>query len=674
MNATGQGLISRTPEKYKAMIQLNKFKMSRRAPAKSLVFLGMGLAVVMMGGSCKKYGYSFDDGFNGSGADSSTITVDTSLNKPDYSMYTQATIFPGVVDDEEPRLINQVVDVNLDYLKNPSQLRISVLPGAWMSTGLYAPTGEPITVIVPQGVNGLTAQIGCWTDNLSGIAATDPDKMKREVIIYTTKQLFPGVNYIRSPFGGPIYIRPAFATGEHVKLTITGACKMPNFILGQTDPATWKNEIATSGVPWFELIAPHMIFTLETEKAKRLGISDPAYLMQTWEDIFNLDYAAWEGLSDNPADPLDQSSGLPWRVVADIQPSAGYGHSGYPVVIQDDDHWFKALSNVESIRTSGSWGVLHEVGHNNQQGNWSFSNMGETTNNLFSYKVGDRLGFRPGQNYKVALDFAAKDDPDKNFFDDAAMAKDPISKCAFYLQIFDHYGFDFMTRLYTKTRHALRTSNNDQDRIDFVYNELCDFTGINMLPFFDHWGLRVSEQQQDIVGVHNYPYLDKQIWLYDPRTKTGGDEPFTYVPAGKDRSEWKVLNYDSQVDKYPAENTLDGDNGTFWSIVYSGTIPPYPHHITFDMGSKQKIMGFYFIGRKDNAYDQNPKSVDVYAGDDPDNLDLVISDGVLDPDSNNQQNVFITGGSKTFRYFKVVFTAPGNPAKPALNMAEIGAF
>jgi hypothetical protein len=417
-----------------------------------------------------------------------------------------------------------------------------------------------------------------------------------------------------------------------------------------------------------------MIFTLQTEKAKRLGIDDPEFLMQTWEDIFNLDYSKWEGLSDNAADPLDQAAGLPWRVVADVQPSVGYGHSGYPVVIQDDDHWFKALSNAQAIVTSGSWGVLHEVGHNNQQGNWSFSNMGETTNNLFSYKVGDRLGFRPGQNYKVALDFAAKVDPNKSFFDDAAMAKDPISKCAFYLQIFDKYGFDFMTVLYTKTRHALRTSNNDQDRVDFVYDALCDFTHLNMLPFFDAWGLRVSEQQQDIVAARNYPFLDKKIWLYDPRTKTGGDESFTYVPRPKDRSEWLVMSYDSQHSGNEVEKALDGDVNTIWNTEYTGSRPGYPHYAQIDMGKKEKVTGFYFVGRVDNAFDQNPKEVDVYAGDDPDNMDLIISAGQLDPGSNAQQNLSVPGGARSFRYFKVVFTKPGNDTKPTLNLAELGAY
>lgn len=646
----------------------------RFAQLKKGVLSVAGLIMLAGIAGCKKYGYSFDDGFNGKGADSSAISVDTSLNKPDYSMYAQAIIFPGVVTDEEPRIQGYPVDIDLDYIKNPSQLRISVLPQAMISTGLYAPTGEPIMVEVPQGVQGLTAQIGCWTDNLTSKAGTEPDAMKREPIVYTTKQLFPGTNYIRSPFGGPIYIKSPFATGGHVTLKFSGACKMPDFILGETDPQDWKAAIQKSGVPWFELRAPHIIYTLQTEKAKRIGIADPEFLMQTWEDIFNLDYAKWEGLSDHPQDPLDQAAGLPWRVVADVQPSAGYGHSGYPVVIQDDDHWFKALSNAQAVVTSGSWGVLHEVGHNNQQGNWSFSNMGETTNNLFSFKVGDRLGFRPGQNFKVALDFAASSDPDKNFFEDAGMAKDPISKCAFYLQIFDNYGFDFMTMLYTRTRHALRTSNNDQDRIDFVYDALCDFTHINMLPFFDAWGLRVSEQQQDIVATRNYPFLDKKVWLYDPKTKTGGDEPFTYVPKPKDRSDWSVLNYDSQVSKYPVENALDGDLSTFWNTVYSGTKPPYPHYTTIDMDVKEKITGFYFVGREGNAYGQNPKTVDIYVGDDPDNLNLVVSGAQLIPGSNGQQNIFLPGGPQTFRYFKVVFTEPGDPSQPVMNVAELGVF
>ncbi|WP_447641670.1 MULTISPECIES: M60 family metallopeptidase [Chitinophagaceae] len=475
--------------------------------------------------SCKKYGYSFPDGYDNVGADSASISVDTTDSSPDYSMYAQATIFPGVVADSEARVKDYNVDINLDYIKNPDQMRISVLPLSRISTGLYAPTGEPIKVVVPAGVYSLVAQIGAWTDNLTSIAATSPESMKREPIVYTVKKLVPGVNYIRSPFGGPIYINSEFSLGKTVTLQFSGAVVMPDFILGKTDETQWRTAIAKSSVPWFELRAPHIIFTMNTEKAKRLGIQKLEELMQTWEDIFNKDYSQWEGLSDNPSNPLDQAAGLPWRCVGDIQPSVGYAHSGAPVVFQDDDHWFKAITSVDVIKTSGSWGILHEVGHNNQQGNWMWSGMGETTNNLFSYKVCNRFGFlaRPESFTSSSIwDFVADSKTDKNFMTDSRM-DDPYRKMTPFVQIFELYGYDFMTALYTNTRHALRLSNNDQDKVDFVYQTASDYTGNNMLKFFNKWGLYPSAQAVAEITAKGYPKLATTVWLYNPVTKKGND-------------------------------------------------------------------------------------------------------------------------------------------------------
>lgn len=53
------------------------------------------------------------------------------------------------------------------------------------------------------------------------------------------------------------------------------------------------------------------------------------------------------------------------RVVCDIQPVAGYMHSGYPIVTHLDicetdseDYVF----NIERLRQYGKWGLFHELG------------------------------------------------------------------------------------------------------------------------------------------------------------------------------------------------------------------------------------------------------------------------------------------------------------------------
>lgn len=53
------------------------------------------------------------------------------------------------------------------------------------------------------------------------------------------------------------------------------------------------------------------------------------------------------------------------RVVNDKQPSAGYMHSGYPIVTHldvcqpDDKH---CLFDVQKTMKNGNWGLFHEIG------------------------------------------------------------------------------------------------------------------------------------------------------------------------------------------------------------------------------------------------------------------------------------------------------------------------
>src|SRR5699024_2880625 len=62
---------------------------------------------------------------------------------PDQEKSPYADIFPGPVATDAPRLVNEEVEVSLDYA-DLSYLRMLVAPGNWLSTGLYAPAGENI--------------------------------------------------------------------------------------------------------------------------------------------------------------------------------------------------------------------------------------------------------------------------------------------------------------------------------------------------------------------------------------------------------------------------------------------------------------------------------------------------------------------------------------------------
>ncbi|KAM9311793.1 TRPM8 channel-associated factor homolog [Gastrophryne carolinensis] len=76
----------------------------------------------------------------------------------------------------------------------------------------------------------------------------------------------------------------------------------------------------------------------------------------------------------------------PERIVADVQISAGWMHSGYPIMCHLQSA--KELTDLENMKKAGLWGPIHELGHNEQRGPWEFPpHTTEATCNLWSVYV-----------------------------------------------------------------------------------------------------------------------------------------------------------------------------------------------------------------------------------------------------------------------------------------------
>jgi len=473
---------------------------------KMLLFALVGMTI-----SCtKNYGISYPDGTtdNNHPKDTFNLDLDTSSKKVDKSQFNAARAFPGLVGIAEPRYDNYKVKINLDYVQVESNdIRVSVAPGGFLSTGLYAPAGELVQVDVPEGAYGLELQIGAQDDNLTG-----HDPLQRAPIIYTRQQLYPGKNYARNLYGGNVWVIPSRPLGYTVELNFSGVCKSPDFILGETTDAEWKAMIAKTTVPYFELRSKRMIFTLPTSKLSRYPIGSPTALMTAWDQEILHSYWEWYGLSETTTDIRNRNPTLPWRIVHDIQPSVGAQHSGYPVVATANDNYFNQAVSLDLV-VGSNWGTYHEIGHNMQmKSTWSWTDLGEVSNNLFSFKITNRHGYKHA-NYKRVMPAAIA-------FTATAGAKQFSSasvdaRLGLFIQIFERYGFDFMTYLCTQARMARFGANNDQDRKDFFYERLSEYTQKNMKPFMDAWGVDLSDVSKNKIAA-KYPMLTEQVWLLDP--------------------------------------------------------------------------------------------------------------------------------------------------------------
>lgn len=673
------------------ILNMNFFVAMRKS-----VLLFMSFAIVLF--ACrKKYAYDFVDGTPGDGASAPSIKVDTNVKFIDASKYAQARVFPGLVCADAQRLTNQKLVMDLNYHFVGDDLRISVPPQPLFSTGFYAAPGELVIIDVPDGIYSLSVQVGAWTDNLTTI-----QNPERDPIIFSRTQLAPGRNYIRNLYGGHVYINAATPVTSPVTLTFSNVIKSPDFILGVTSNADWKAAIQSSCVPWLELRSKNIIFTVPREYCVSKQIDDPTALLTEWDNAINVDYYLWEKLSETPADPVDKSPLLPWRVVMDIKPVVGYGHNGYPVVTYNDYGWFNEISNINRIRGGGCWGIFHELGHNNQQTKyWSWSTIGETTCNLFVFKVAKRqsatnpTAFPPTLEqpslitaFPSGLAFAADTARAKNFDGTDTRINNPFSRITPFIQLFDkvpagstYDGWKLMGELYSNARKAQRISLTDQDKRDFLYETVCRYTGLDWRTFFVKWGIQISNISLNKMSV--YPLMLQDIWNYNPLNGTGGNNIVTDTRPNWtfNASSWSTTEGTNGY----VSKAFDGYTTTYWHSNYgtgSGATAP-PHTISVDMGRSMSVKGFTFALRQSGTTVATAvKYMKVqYSTDGVNYTDLTSFTpastksgyGITMNIAQGLQNFLIAGGPLTFRYFKLIIptTADNSPTGNNSALSEI---
>ncbi|RQO64102.1 hypothetical protein DBR40_26295 [Pedobacter sp. KBW01] len=630
-------------------------------------------ALLLSLAACKKYGYNIPDGYPDDSQNVAAGKIDTNMKIIDKSMYAKARVFPGLVDQSEPRVQNAKFTLDLNFTdQTADNLRIQVAPEPQYSTGYYAAPGELVKIDVPAGIEGLTVQVGGHTDNLSG-----KSPLLRDPVIYMRQQLYAGANYVRNLYGGTIYIRAGRAYPNPVEFTITNACVSPDFILGQTVDADWVNKVKASQVPWLELRSKRVIFLVPRDKIVATFSSSEPYTNPTvalgkWNDVFDLDYNAWMGLSDNAADAKDKSPQGPWRGILDIQLSAGYGHSGFPFVGLNDNEWFKGFTSLKNITTSaGQWGSYHEFGHNCQQTKvWSWSTLGETTNNLFSFKVANRIGadyniLHPAvsSGFPQAITYATGTGT-KNFDADGAM-NDPFKRMTPFVQIFEKYGYGAMTYLYSEARHAARLNTSDISMHNFVYEKLSDYTQTDLAPFFDAWGISISDAVVAKLAA-KYPILTNQIWTYNPLNKTGGTAAISYAPG--------VTVSSNQSNEGSPAAMLDNNTATYWHSQYSpapSAAQGYPYTIVYSENKRMTIKGMYFVPRNSTA--QRVKNIEILVSSDNVNFTSVATTQI--PNAFSRYDFTFPSGPVFGKFFKVLLKDGWNTpvaSFPYAAMAELG--
>ena len=225
----------------------------------------------------------------------------------------------------------------------------TALPG-WHSLGLYAAPGEKITVTVPGDAlaMNLSVQIGSHTDQLWHLESWEP--FPSSSVAFRSS----GPNHGSERFGGLVYCDvPEGAAAARIPVTIKNAVEAPFYRLGATMHEDWRKTNRHRPAPWAELLGKNVIFTVPLMP---FALDDPSGVLLLWDQIV----AAKDSVRQSPAPFEARTHCRRWQI------SAGYMHSGYPIMIPTDDSIRLAVSE-RRIRHEGAWGLFHELGHNHRR-------------------------------------------------------------------------------------------------------------------------------------------------------------------------------------------------------------------------------------------------------------------------------------------------------------------
>jgi hypothetical protein len=378
--------------------------------------------------------------------------------------------FPGSVP-AGAALVEKVLEVDLS------------VPGRH-STGLYAAPGALLHVTLGvEPPKGLRLRLGAHSDDI----ARRPS-WPRLPRISRVFDLGQRATTAANAFGGLVYVEVPRGRQGTLRFGIAGAVEAPLFVLGETDAATWRERLRALPGPWAELETKKVVLTVPSHAVRELD--DPTPLLQFWDRM--LDAAA-----DLAARPRDRER--PERYVADVEISAGYMHSGYPIMTHLD-----AVADMVSLERmqNAPWGLFHELGHNHQNRDWTFAGTVEVTVNLFSLYLCETLcdkqwhavwGGNLGRaKQKLPKVLAAGGLP----WIDGGDKPDLALRLLMYWQLQQEFGWDPFKQCFAVYRELPDSERpkTENDKRDQWLVRFSRTVGRDLGGFFAAWGLSTSDE------------------------------------------------------------------------------------------------------------------------------------------------------------------------------------
>lgn len=623
---------------------------------RTLLYIVAGLSILSATVSSCDTDYDLDipDGWDTNKGDESNVTVDTLIGI-DASMYDKARIFPGLVDTLREAHIDTVLHLDLSktYVDRETYRFTSPvianrgenMPQPIYSTGCYAGAGELIKIEVPAGSPyGLSVQIGSQTDDLSKTSS-----YFREPIVYTRKSLSAGTNYMRFPLGGYIWIiREQKAKGPaDFQLTIKNAYRAPDFINGVTNPEAWAKTVQNTTVPWLEIRSKRIAISIDRERVSQFLMADSKFAqnlsatLSGWDKLIENTYESM-GIAVEDEKPENAMPAFPQRFIFDVQINVNgenvllHNNNVQGISMVKTTRLYNELVNASTVNSADFFSIYNSLFDRYKLVLTSGSSDWEAAVKLApAYRHAESV-YRSGaissfpalscdfdKVVKNALTYAAKEQT-KDFTSDKWLEDTKINRTSpHHVAMLAQLGnYDVLKGLTAWSglfswRKAVRDGKanfGNGDSESSLFRALCDYYKENLTPFYEHWGVIISDNDRDYAA--KYPLVSKELWKIDLLSKSNvlakvGNYDKNKFRYRNNRQNWTVYAADSayvhdNFDKEYSdsknfrrpENLLDGSRNSFWRSYLSGdgdSPYPLPYYIVIDMQKAQAMDGFYFI-------------------------------------------------------------------------------
>nr|XP_023423234.1 TRPM8 channel-associated factor 2 isoform X2 [Cavia porcellus] len=253
---------------------------------------------------------------------------------------------------------------------------------------------------------------------------------------------------------------------------------------GKTSQEEWRSRIEGSPAPWGELATDNIILTVPTANLKSL--TDPAPVLCLWDEMM-------QAIARLAAQPFPFRR--PERIVADVQISAGWMHSGYPIMCHLES--VEELINEAGMRSRGLWGPIHELGHNQQQAGWEFPpHTTEATCNLWSVYVHETVLGIPRAQAHPALSPPEREKRIKAYLQKGAPLCDWNVWTALetYLQLQEAFGWEPFTQLFADYQTLSDLPKDKDGKMNLWVKKFSEAVQKNLVPFFESWGWPVQKE------------------------------------------------------------------------------------------------------------------------------------------------------------------------------------